>query len=620
MTQYYGVLRVVRVRPTVNLPTDLQERYPAGWLPEERLVHLLTRKETTIGRALNNDLVLLDSTVSREHACLVRDGEGWRVFNKTQHNIVSVNGRLVPGGGNLAMHPQDLLVIGSTTLQLVAPQTEMPLLEDQEYNELDSYMPELLTPPVLDNAAHNGHEAQNGAHRDAPDGAKQPARDTLARLPLAPVSNFITPLPAESTSEVQENWSNATENLIGIGVTMEFVLARRISGRRFWLLAGIASAVLAVLALVTFIVSNLIGVAVITRSGMSSVLLALIIALMPALGISLLVNFIDRFEREPWFLRLAAFLWGAIIAIPTALLIEHNIDLATLNVSGSNALLRSLLGGLNAGVTEETMKGLGLLLLFLVLRDEFDNVTDGIVYGALIGAGFAMIENFVKFTQYSNDFLPYLIVGRVVLGWLSHSTFTACFGATLGYVRHTRVRWRQIVFPLLGYICAVGLHSVFDFISLFANALVLATPENVNVGKVSLIAITGNYVPPFIAQIILLYFLIKALMHEGAIIREFLASEVSDKVVMVDEYVLLQNSFQRTKAERQVLWKYGFKQWLRVKALYQTEIGLAFRKWHVSMGDKPKLGYVQPEDAYRRRIKRLREEIMRCEQEKKQAL
>jgi hypothetical protein len=62
-----------------------------------------------------------------------------------------------------------------------------------------------------------------------------------------------------------------------------------------------------------------------------------------------------------------------------------------------------------------------------------------------------------------------------------------------------------------------------------------------------------------------------------------------------------------------VLLRYGFRQWLRVKALYQTEIGLAFRKWHVSMGDKPKLGYLQPEDAYRQRIQRLRHEILTVE-------
>src|SRR5213082_1168921 len=112
-----------------------------------------------------------------------------------------------------------------------------------------------------------------------------------------------------------------------------------------------------------------------------------------------------------------------------------------------------------------------------------------------------------------------------------------------------------------------------------------------------------------LAQMFLLYILIKALAHEAAVIREFLAVEVSNGVVKVDEYALLQNSFQRTKTERRVLREYGFRQWLRVKALYQTEIGLAFRKWHVSMGDKPKLGYIQPEDAYRKRINRLRHEI-----------
>ena len=79
--------------------------------------------------------------------------------------------------------------------------------------------------------------------------------------------------------------------------------------------------------------------------------------------------------------------------------------------------------------------------------------------------------------------------------------------------------------------------------------------------------------------------LMRSLAHEAAVIREFLAVEVSNGVVMVNEYALLQNSFQRTREERRILRKNGIKQWMRVKALYQTEIGLAFRKWHVSMGD-----------------------------------
>src|SRR6266567_3050313 len=119
MSQYYGVLRVVRVRPTANAAKALQDKYPSGWLPEERLVHLLTHKQTTIGRALSNDLVLMDSTISREHARLVCDEQGWRVFNLTEQNMVGVNGHFVLAGASLPLYPQDFLVIGSTTLQLI---------------------------------------------------------------------------------------------------------------------------------------------------------------------------------------------------------------------------------------------------------------------------------------------------------------------------------------------------------------------------------------------------------------------------------------------------------------------------------------------------------------------
>ena len=127
MKQNYGALRVVRVRPPANATSNLQEKYPSGWLPEERLVHLLTLRETTIGRALDNDIILMDPTVSREHARLLLDASGWHITNLTAHNIVRVNGRSVPSGATLTMQPQDILVLGSTMLQLVAPQASYPL-------------------------------------------------------------------------------------------------------------------------------------------------------------------------------------------------------------------------------------------------------------------------------------------------------------------------------------------------------------------------------------------------------------------------------------------------------------------------------------------------------------
>ena len=629
MSQNYGALRVVGVKPARLPDSDTPAKNPTGWLPAEGLVHVLTRQDTTIGRALNNDIILMDPTVSREHARLVLDQDGWHIINLTAKNVVRVNGRPVPSGSSLSMQPQDILIIGSTMLQLIAPQTKQltdPGMAAQPdiADEITGTYPtgrrslssnvvsaerarqtpsSLPVPPALQ---YHAQSLQPGSYEKAPE-----ASLALRRTTGEPPAQFSIPIQPDPELEAQQWDDNEEEGILGPGVTMQFALPQRMGVGTRWLIAGIGIAILVISAMITIILNSFVGISALEQNGAASIVAALTIPPIPVIGIFLLVNFMDRFEREPWFLRLAAFLWGAIIAIPPALFIEQRVDsiLPNLLDANTNGVLRTALEGLNAGVTEETIKGLGLLLLFIILRDEFDNVTDGIVYGALIGAGFALVENFGYFAENSKNFLVFLIVGRILLGWLGHSTFIACFGAGLGYIRHTRVRWKQIVIPLSGFLVAVGLHSFFDFVDLQASAAILSSAGNSTVINFALLAIISNYVPPFLAQVCLLYILIKSLAHEAAVIREFLSVEVSNGVVTVGEYALLQNSFHRTKAERRVLKKSGVRQWLRVKALYQTEIGLAFRKWHVSMGDKPKLGYLQPEDAYRERIRRLRNEI-----------
>jgi RsiW-degrading membrane proteinase PrsW (M82 family)/pSer/pThr/pTyr-binding forkhead associated (FHA) protein len=564
-----------------------RRKYLGRWFPEERLAHVLSQPETTIGRALSSDIILLDPSVSRDHARLVLNEQGWSVQNLTENNVVHVNGHVVAGGAWSPLQPQDLLVVGNTTLQLVAPlpdsesfaRTDGGLKEDGEEKVPLLWSGVTLRFAFLPLLQH--------PLADRKDGEKS------LTLPVSPdVDHANGTMP--TVCRDQPLWSP------------RLVLGS--STRRFFIISGLLSIVVIVgVLLVLSSLNRLFGLA---PGGTYGLILALVVPLMPALGINLLVNFIDRYEREPWFLRLAAFLWGAIIAIPPALFIENFIDGFVTHLWGLDAqvVLHAFLSGLDAGITEETVKGLGLLLLFFVLRDEFDNITDGIVYGALIGAGFAMVENVFYFLRNPND-LSVLIVGRIVLGWLSHSTFTICFGAALGYIRHTRVRWRQRIVPLSGYLLAVCLHTIFDFVNIFVRDIVPTYGNSPTVIRFAILAVVGNYIPPFIVQIGILYILIKALMHEATIIREFLPSEVAEGVVTVDEYILLPHSFARTRLERRVLWRYGIRPWLLTRALYQTEIGLAFRKWHVSMGDKPKLGYLQPEEAYRKRIKRIRQEI-----------
>ena len=614
VSQNFGVLRVVRVQNAglVGSTKKLRRRHAKNWLPEDRWVHLLTRRETTIGRALTCDLVLMDPTVSREHARLVLSERGWQLYNLTESNIVCVNGEAVAGNSSLPVQPQDLVLLGGTVLQLIAP--DIFATEDLP---VAAGMPDCLqmTSPLhsfIDDAAKLTLEDEPlpasglSSLSEAVSKSFPIKKETLARSGEALEDADISPYIAEDD-----------EGVMG-GVTMQFMVPQQLQARVRWSIVAFMLLVALVGACVVVVLHSIGDLSALVQNGPLAVLATLTIPLIPAVGISLLVNFIDRFEREPWFLRLAAFLWGAIIAIPPALFIEQRFDYFASLLLGpdANALMHAIFQGLGAGITEETIKGLGLLLLFLVLRDEFDNVTDGIVYGALIGAGFAMVENFFYFAE-NPKLLLFLVISRIVLGWLCHSTFTVCFGAALGYMRHTNVHWKQIVVPLVGYLAAVGLHSIFDFVNQFANDLYIASPDNATISTFSIIAIVANYIPPFLTQIGIIYILLRSLRHEVAIIREFLAAEVSHGVVSVDEYALLQHSFVRTRAERGVLLCYGWKQWWRVKELYQTEIGLAFRKWHVSMGDKPKLGFLQPEDAYRSRIRRLRKEIISAELVKK---
>ncbi len=614
-SQNYGVLRIVRVQPPAKT-TEPRERRNPGWLPEERLVYLLASRETTIGRALSNNFILMDPAVSREHARLVLSDQGWCIYNVTKQNSMYVNGHPVAAGSSVAVQPQDFLLLGNTVLQLVAPRTRVvgiPSEADDFMRQLTEMQPvapdeHIVAVSGTGDAYGVGEEADDPGEQNKETGSQQ-SDDRPCSVPAGQAIDRC------SNAALQEQeWRAEEERFFGAGVTMQFALPRALAKRSRWLIPVIGIAVVLLSVLVFVILNNLLGFSALVQSRPLNFFVIVTIPIVPAISINLLVNFMDRFEREPWFLRLAAFLWGAIIAIPPTLLIEQYVDSLRPALLGPNPsdMAHSIFVGLNAGITEETVKGLGLLLLFMALRDEFDNVTDGIVYGALIGAGFAMVENFSYFGMHSRS-LMVLLVGRIVLGWLSHSTFTVCFGAALGYIRHTRVRWQQIVIPLIGYLIAVGLHSVFDFVNFFASSLVANNPTSSNIVTFSLLAGIGNYVPPFIAQMVILYCLVKSLAHEAAIIREFLASEVTAGVVTVDEYALLQHSFVRTKVERHVLWHWGIRQWMRVKDLYQTEIGLAFRKWHVSMGERPKPGFAQPEDAYRRRIERLRHEIAEAE-------
>ncbi|HEX6122638.1 MAG TPA: FHA domain-containing protein, partial [Ktedonobacterales bacterium] len=81
----------------------------------------ITRTDTSIGRAQRNAIVLLDPSVSREHARVYLRGDGWWIENCSASNTLEVAGQMVAPGLRRALAPGDVARLGRTAMQLVAP-------------------------------------------------------------------------------------------------------------------------------------------------------------------------------------------------------------------------------------------------------------------------------------------------------------------------------------------------------------------------------------------------------------------------------------------------------------------------------------------------------------------
>src|ERR1700682_1550271 len=90
----------------------LQVLYETEGRPQ---VFELTKNEASIGRANENDIVLNDFSVSRRHAVLKREPEGWFVYDNQSTNGVKVNNQAVPRS---LVEDGDELSIGTFVLRL----------------------------------------------------------------------------------------------------------------------------------------------------------------------------------------------------------------------------------------------------------------------------------------------------------------------------------------------------------------------------------------------------------------------------------------------------------------------------------------------------------------------
>ena len=108
---------------------------------------------------------------------------------------------------------------------------------------------------------------------------------------------------------------------------------------------------------------------------------------------------------------------------------------------------------LTAPFVEEILKGCGVVLIYLIARDEVDDVMDGFVYGAICGLGFAIVEDVFYFMAVFGGQPAGVLQGfwlRVVAsGLYGHVLYTGLVGMAVGVVVSRRAT-EPLATPALG--------------------------------------------------------------------------------------------------------------------------------------------------------------------------
>ncbi len=195
------------------------------------------------------------------------------------------------------------------------------------------------------------------------------------------------------------------------------------------------------------------------------IVISILAAVIPTLIYVLLFYWADRYEREPVWLAVVAFFWGAVPAIAVSLLGEYLFDLPL--ITGPQGYSHALIGNvLIAPIIEETAKWVALLAIFLLRRQEFDGPLDGLIYGALIGFGFAMTENILFFVgAYGSGGYEELSTSfflRSIVFGMNHAFYTALAGIALGVARNIPNPVTRTLWALAGLLEAIVAHSLHN--------------------------------------------------------------------------------------------------------------------------------------------------------------
>ncbi len=295
-------------------------------------------------------------------------------------------------------------------------------------------------------------------------------------------------------------------------------------------------------------------------------LLSIFAAIVPTVLYVGLIYWVDRYEKEPWWLLVAAFLWGAVPGILIAFFFNTLLSAPLLLILGDElgmAAAPSLIGP----PVEESVKGLALVAIFLFWRNEIDSPLDGIIYGAMVGMGFAMVENVFYFVEtYSQGGLEAWganVVLRAVVFGLNHALFSSFAGLGIALARLSPNQGVKLILPMLGWATAVFLHFLHNFTVTLGDFFIL-------------VALLFDWGGVFLVLVIILW----AVLQERRWLRQYLAEEVALGTLTANQFLSASSGRKRTAYLMKTMLERGYRANRQAANFFLQCSHLAYTKHH----------------------------------------
>jgi protease PrsW len=257
-----------------------------------------------------------------------------------------------------------------------------------------------------------------------------------------------------------------------------------------------------------------------------ALIISLFFGFVPMFLFAAFVYWLDRYEKEPKALLGAAFFWGMVIAAGGAFIINTAFGIGIYIFTGSEGTAEIGTTSIVAPIVEEFLKGLAVAIVFFIFYKEFDSILDGIIYGGMVGLGFAATENTLYI--YRNGYLDsgwgglFLLafIRVILLGWM-HAFFTAFTGIGFAVSRTNKNMLVKFIAPLLGLVVAISVHAFHNtFGGLIGGLEGLAA---------------GTFVD-WIGWTLMLGFIIWMIAHERNIVKKQLEEEVYAGLISQAQY------------------------------------------------------------------------------------